>query len=173
MIDATGRNGGDAGDGRFTHLVIEDSEVLRINAANAKAVAAVLRRTRLEAVRMTGVDLSQAELGEVSFTACRSDFATFNRARLVNVCFEDCNLRETDFGAARLSRVRFDRCDLTGAEFGGAELSRCEMRGCTLDDVRGVASLAGTAMPMADILAAAGVFAGALGIRTLTDGGQQ
>lgn len=162
-------DGGDIGDGRLAHLVVEDSEILRVNAANARAVAAVLRRTRLEAVRMTGVDLSQAELGEVSFAECRGDFATFNRARLVNVRFVDCNLREVDFGAARLDRVRFDRCDLAGADFSGAEVTRSEMRGCTIDDARGVASLSGMAMPMADILSAASVFAGALGVRLIGD----
>ena len=63
--------------------------------------------------------------------------------------------------------MRFDRCDLSEADLTGARFERSELRGCTLDGVRGGASLRGAAMPWSDILAAAGTFADALGIRIL------
>ena len=43
------------------------------------------------------------------------------------------------------------------------------MSGCTLDGLRGVERLRGVAMPWADIVAAAGVFAGEIGVRLLED----
>jgi hypothetical protein len=43
------------------------------------------------------------------------------------------------------------------------------MSGCVLDGLRGVDRLRGVAMPWADIVAAAGVFAGEIGVRLLED----
>ena len=57
--------------------------------------------------------------------------------------------------------VSFVDCDLTEADLSGARLAHCELRGCTLDGLRGAASLRGAAMPWADIVAAAGTFADA------------
>jgi uncharacterized protein YjbI with pentapeptide repeats len=162
-------DGGDLGDMLIRHLVVEDSELLRVNAANVKAEGAVLRRVLLSAARVTGANLTLAEVRDVTLRECRGDFVSFNRARLENVRFVDCNLREVDFTGTRLDRVRFDRCDLTQADFAGATFRRCEMRECTLDDARGVPSLAGVAMPYADVIAAAAVFAGALGVTLISD----
>jgi hypothetical protein len=46
-------------------------------------------------------------------------------------------------------------------------MAGCELRACTLDDLRGAEALRGTAMRWEDIVAAAGTFADALGIRVL------
>ncbi len=43
------------------------------------------------------------------------------------------------------------------------------MHSCTIEAVRGLGSLRGVAMPWADIVGLAGVFATALGIRALED----
>jgi uncharacterized protein YjbI with pentapeptide repeats len=161
--------GGDLGDSRISHLALDDAELLRCNAANLKATRARLRRVRFGEVRMTGIDLSETELHEVSLTDCRADYASFNRGRLESVLMENCVLREADFANARLIRVRFKNCDLSQADFGGAELQRCEMVGCTLEGVKGVPNLSGVSMPWDDIVAAAAVFAGALGIQQLGD----
>ena len=66
--------------------------------------------------------------------------------------------------------VRFVDCDLTEADLSGARLAHCELRGCTLDGLRGAESLRGAAMPWADIVAAAGTFADAVGVRVLDAG---
>ena len=81
--------------------------------------------------------------------------------------FDGCILRQTDFQDAGLRAVRFVDCDLTEADLSNARLAHCELRGCTLDGIRGAASLRGAAMPWADIVAAAGTFADALGVRVL------
>lgn len=162
-------DGGDIGDARLVHLTLDDSELLRLSAANVKAERAVVGRSRLHAVRMTGADLTLGEFRDVSFEDCRADFTSFNAARLQDVRFSGCMLRDADFGGARLTRVRFDRCDLSEVDFTGAEFSRCEMRGCTIDGAKGIDSLRGVAMPYADVIAAAAVLAGALGITIAGD----
>ena len=83
--------------------------------------------------------------------------------------FEDCNLRDADLRSTRMEAVRFERCDLTGADLRGARFEGCEMLGCTLDGLRAVDRLRGVAMPWNDIVAAAGLFAGELGVRVLED----
>lgn len=163
--------GGDLGEARLTSLSLDDCELVRTNVANAHAERALVRRVKLDAVRMTGLDLTGAELRDVHAEHCRGDLVSFNGGRLLDVAFEDCVLRDVDFRGARLERVRFDRCDLSLADFSGAEFKRCEMRGCTLERARGVQSLRGVAMPWVDVMAAAGVFAGALGILPLADDG--
>ena len=65
--------------------------------------------------------------------------------------------------------MRLVDCDLTGADLSGARLAHCQLEGCTLDGLRGAESLRGAAMLWADILASAGTFADALGIRVLDD----
>ena len=65
--------------------------------------------------------------------------------------------------------MRFDHCDLTEADLTGLRLDGCELRSCTLDGVTGTERLRGAAMPWADIVGHAGVFAAALGIRLLED----
>jgi uncharacterized protein YjbI with pentapeptide repeats len=85
------------------------------------------------------------------------------------VAFSGCDLREADFRQARCTSVAFSGCDLTGADISGARFEGCSIAGCTLDGLRGVDRLRGVAMPWADIVAAAGVFAGELGVRLLDE----
>jgi uncharacterized protein YjbI with pentapeptide repeats len=63
--------------------------------------------------------------------------------------------------------VSFVNCDLSGADLGGARLRRCELRGCTIDGIRGIESLRGVGMRWDDVVAAAGTFAAALGVKEL------
>lgn len=162
-------DGGDLGEARLVHLTLDDSELLRLGAANVKAERAVLRRVRIEGARLTGTTFEQAEFADVRIEDTRLDYVSFNRARLADVVFARCNMSEVDFTGARLLRVRFEGCNLTGAEFQDASLTTCEMAGCEIDGARSITALRGVAMPMGDILAAAPQFAAALGISVLED----
>lgn len=163
-LSAVRIDGGDFGDARLAALTLDDCELARGNAANIHAERALLRRLRVQAVRLTGADLSGAELRDVYVEGCGADLVSLNRARLLDVAFVDCVLRDLDLRGAQLERVSFNRCDLTGADFEGARFKRCEMRECKLTRAQGVPSLAGVAMPYPDVIENAAVFAGALGI---------
>jgi hypothetical protein len=151
-------------------LAYVDAALSDGNLANVHARGGSLRRATVHRCRMTGLLWTEGSLRDVTLTECRIDLASFAASTLEQVVFEDCILRQTDFQDAELRAVRFARCDLSGADFTGARLSRSELRGCTLDDLRGAERLRGAAMPWADIVAAAGTFADALGIRVLDDG---
>jgi uncharacterized protein YjbI with pentapeptide repeats len=116
---------------------------------------------------MTGLLWNEGALRHVVFRDCRIDLAAFAATELEQVVFDGCNLRQADFQDADLVCVRFDGCDLTGADLTGARMAGCELRACTLDELRGAEALRGTAMRWEDIVAAAGTFADALGIRVL------
>jgi uncharacterized protein YjbI with pentapeptide repeats len=137
------------------------------NLANLQARGGILRRATVRRCRMTGLLWTEGTVRDVTLSESRIDLASFAASTLEQVVFDGCILRQTDFQDAELRAVRFVDCDLTGADLLGARMNRCELRGCTLDDLRGAEALRGAAMPWPDILAAAGTFAEALGVRVL------
>jgi uncharacterized protein YjbI with pentapeptide repeats len=159
----------DLSGAKLPNLFLSECELDRCDLSNAAAHAGSMRRVTCTGGRLTGLRWTSGELRDTTFRDCRVDLASFERAGLSAVVFEDCNLREADFRAARMEAVAFRRCDLSGADIAGARLGGCSMEGCTLDGLRGVDRLRGVAMPWPDILAAAGVFAGEIGVRLLED----
>jgi len=121
--------------------------------------------------RMTGLTFTDGVLRDVSLHGCRIDLASFGGARLLRVTFEDCDLSQTDFLEAELDGVRFIGCEMAGTDLRGAKLHRCELRGNRMEGLRGVERLRGAAMPWVDIVGAAGLWAQALGISVLDEGG--
>ena len=148
-------------------LHLGDVIVTGADLANLKAKAAAIRRSSIDQARLTGAELSEASLRDVTFSGCRIDLASHAAARLERVVFADCDLRETSFGEAVLRDVRFERCDLGGAELSRVRLQRVVLAGCRLEGVNAVGDLRGATMPWPDIVANAGLFAAAAGIRAL------
>jgi uncharacterized protein YjbI with pentapeptide repeats len=166
-LDAT-----DLGGAKLQSLFLVDCLLRRCNLANAGVRAGSARRVRVDGARLTGLSWTSGEIRDSTFTDCRADMATFEGTKLERVVFERCDLREVDFRQCRFDEVAFRGCDLSGADFGNARFqgrSPSELSGCTLDGLRGVDRLRGVAMPWADIVAAAGVFAGEIGVCVLDD----
>ena len=159
----------DLSGAKLANLFLSECELERCDLSNVEAHAGSMRRVSCSGGRLTGLRWTSGEIRDTQFRDCRADLASFERSGFSQVVFEDCNLREVDFRAARMESVAFRRCDLSGADISGARLGGCSMSGCVLDGLRGVDRLRGVAMPWADILAAAGVFAGEIGVRLLDD----
>jgi uncharacterized protein YjbI with pentapeptide repeats len=157
----------DLSGSRLEHLRVLDGALSRCNLANVRARHADAERVVIETSRLTGIDLAEGVLTDVTFRDSRIDLASFGFSRLKRVSFEDCALSQTDFLEARLDSVRFSRCDLSEADLRGARMTRCELRDCELAGIHGVEGLRGAAMELSDIVAMAGVWAAALGIETL------
>ena len=124
----------------------------------------------LDGCRLTGLTIHGGSLRDVVVRDCRADLVSLTESGLERVTFEACVLTQADFLDARMTAVKFLGCDLSGADLRGARMTGCELRGCTLDGLIGVEALRGAKMPWADIVGAAGVLAGALGIEVLEDG---
>lgn len=141
-----------------------DAVAVDVDWANTKASGLVARRAELRRCRLTGVELAEATLFDVTLLDCRLDLAGLRLAKLERVVFRDCRMEECDFNAASLTDVLFDRCSLREATFSEMRSKRLELRGCDLAGVRGVEALRGARMPWNDVLENAPLFAIALGI---------
>jgi uncharacterized protein YjbI with pentapeptide repeats len=157
----------DLAGGRLINLSFADVELDACNLATIDARSGSMLRVTARGCRMTGLLWTEGALRDVALSDCAIDLASFAATTIEQVTFERCILRQTDFQDADLRLVRFVDCDLTDADLSGARLAHCELRGCTLDGLRGAASLRGAAMPWPDIVAAAGTFADAVGVRVL------
>jgi uncharacterized protein YjbI with pentapeptide repeats len=152
---------------RIDDLRLTDCVLGGPNLSNLRGRGATLRRVLVRNGRLTGLELNEADLTDVTFADCLIDLASFAGSTLTAVTFDGCILRQTDFLEAKLDSVRFHDCDLGEADLRGARLHRCELRRTRLIGLQGIESLRGAAMEWPDIVEMAGVWAAALGIRVL------
>jgi uncharacterized protein YjbI with pentapeptide repeats len=141
-----------------------DAVASDLDCPNRQALGLVARRVEVRRSRLTGSELAEAALTDVSFVECRLDLVGLRMAKLERVVFRDCRMAECDFYGASLADVLFDNCELREATFTGATLERVELRGCDLTGLRGVDALRGVRMPWNDVLENAPLFATALGL---------
>jgi uncharacterized protein YjbI with pentapeptide repeats len=135
--------------------------------ANRLARGLTIRRAEIRRCRLTGAELAEAALADVTFDECRVDLVGLRFARLERVVFQDCRMSECDLYEASLTDVLFENCELREATLSGAQLERVELRGCDLTGVRGIEALRGARMPWADAVQNAPLFAVALGIELI------
>jgi uncharacterized protein YjbI with pentapeptide repeats len=150
-------------------LELTDDELRGCDLANLRAHHGSWMRVSAETCRMTGLSVVDSLLRDVVVRDCRIDLASFGGCRLQRVTFEDCHMEQTDFLEAELDTVRFLNCELGQLDLRGARMRRCEMRDNRMEAIQGVQSLAGVRMPWTDIIGAAALWAGALGIEELDE----
>jgi uncharacterized protein YjbI with pentapeptide repeats len=143
---------------------LTDAVATDLDWANQRAQGLAALRTEIRRCRLTGTELAEATLVDVTFVDCRLDLVGLRLARLERVVFRDCRMEECDLYEATLTDVLFERCQLRQARFGGSKVQRVELRGCDLTGVDGVESLRGARMPWHDVLQNAPLFATALGL---------
>jgi uncharacterized protein YjbI with pentapeptide repeats len=146
---------------------LTDAEVENVDWANRRAPGLVAHRVELRHTRLTGAELAEARLTDVTFLDCRLDLVGFRIASLERVVFRDCRMAECDFYEASLEDVLFDGCELHEATFTSAKIKRVELRRCDLAGLRGVEALRGARLPWNDVLENAPLFATALGIEII------
>jgi len=141
-----------------------DAVVHGVDWSNERRRGVVLKRVELRACRLTGVELAEAVLTDVTFADCRLDLAGLRVAQVERVVFRDCRLEECDLYEAILKDVLFERCTLREAALDGLRVQRVELRGCDLAGVRGVEALRGARIAWDDVVQNAPVFALGLGL---------
>lgn len=132
--------------------------------SNLRVVRLSLRRVELRLCRLTGTELAESTIEDVTFRECRLDLVGLRFAKLERVVFSDCRMADCDLSGATLEDVLFERCELREAELSNVKAKRVELRGCDLEGLRGVEALRGARMPWNDVLQNAPLFAAALGI---------
>jgi uncharacterized protein YjbI with pentapeptide repeats len=143
---------------------LTDAVAENVDWANGRAPRSAWRRVEIRRARLTGTELGEASFADVLFDECRLDLAGLRFAKLERIVFRDCVMNECDLHGAKLKDVLFERCVLRDATFSSATVERVELRGCNLVGVGGIEALRGARMPWNDVLEAAPLFAGALGI---------
>ena len=159
----------DLSGSRLEGLRLLDATFTGCNLANLQARGAELSRVLVQSSRLTGTVLMESQLRDVTFRGCRIDLASFSHCRLARVTFDDCILHQSDFLGAELDTVRFEGCELVEADLRNARLRRCELQRTSLDGLQGVERLRGVAMPWAEIVERADLWAAALGIEVLDE----
>ena len=114
-----------------------DEVAVDVDWAGERAAGFSAQRVELRRCRLTGADLAEATIADVTFDECRIDLAGLRYATLERVVFRDCRMSECDLYGATLRDVLFERCELREATLSGATLERVELRGC---DLRGSAA---------------------------------
>ncbi len=140
-------------------VVAADRDWSNLRPGRIGALRAELRRCRL-----TGAELAEATLRDVTFDECRVDLVGLRHARLERVVFRECRMGECDFYGASLVDVLFEGCELREATFSGCTIERVELRGCDLAGLRGADALRGARLPWSDVVENAALFATALGV---------
>jgi len=141
-----------------------DVAIRDVDWANRQARGLVARRVELRRCRLTGAELAEATLTDVTFVDCRLDLAGLRMAKLERVVFRDCRMGECDLYEASLVDVLFESCELREATIAGVKVKRVELRGCDLAGLQGVEALRGARMPWNDVLENGPLFASALGL---------
>lgn len=145
--------------GDLADAVVED-----VDWANSRSPRAAFVRVAARRCRLTGAELGESSLTDVTLEECRLDLVGLRFAKLRRVVFRDCRMSGCDLYGATLEDVLFERCELREATFSAVTPVRVELRGCDLTGVLGVEALRGARMPWNDVLGNAPLFAAALGI---------
>lgn len=154
----------DFGASRLRSLQLVDVRAERLAAANGTWAGATLRRVELRASRLTGLDLGEARLEDVTLSGCKLDYANLRNSAIENVSFEDCVLRGADFQGARLRAVRFSGCQLLETDFSRAELDAVDLRGSELELAGSVLGLRGAIVDSPQLVDLSRAMAAELGI---------
>jgi uncharacterized protein YjbI with pentapeptide repeats len=163
---AGARVGGSLARARLPALHLRDAEV-GVDLANLDAHKAELHRVVLGDCRLTGAQLVEASIRDVTFLRCRLDLAVLAGATLERVVLCDCVLNEASFEQALMRDVRFERCELAGATLTRLRLQRVVLTECRLSGLHDLGDLRGARMPWPDLVENAAALAGALGIEVL------
>jgi uncharacterized protein YjbI with pentapeptide repeats len=135
--------------------------------ASQRALRFSAQRAELRRCRLTGAELGEATLRDVTFHECRVDLVGLRYAKLERVVFRDCRMSECDLFGASLKDVLFERCELRESTVSAATLERVELRGCDLTGLRGAEALRHARMPWPDVVENAALFAIVLGIEVV------
>ncbi|HYH75315.1 MAG TPA: pentapeptide repeat-containing protein [Candidatus Saccharimonadales bacterium] len=125
----------------FERLKLWDSILVRTDISAAKCFDAGILRTELLGCRMSGTQLGESSLKDVTFENCKLDLVSFRKCRLERVVFRNCVLDEADFIGATLIDVVFLQCELRQTDFNRAHCTRVDMTRSDLSDIKGVTSL--------------------------------
>jgi uncharacterized protein YjbI with pentapeptide repeats len=155
-----GRHAGDS----FCGARLTDVEFVRCDLAGCDFSDTKLTRVSLIDCRAIALEAGQSSWRDVRVVDAVLGEANLRMSTLRDVWFESTSLVAAEFIAARLEKVAFGASDLTRADFTKATCSDVDLHDARLDELRGVASLAGATIAVDQLFGLAPALASALGI---------
>ncbi|MFG2914097.1 pentapeptide repeat-containing protein [Kitasatospora sp. NPDC048298] len=143
VISSPPRPGSTVTEFRYTDQDLRDLDLTEADLRNGILHNVTARRTTIENVRFSSVQITTGDLGSLQLTGTKASRTLIRDCRLMgaaitgtvldSVLFENCRLDYATFDQVRASGpLVFDRCVLTEATFTGCDLTGVVMRDCTL-----------------------------------------
>lgn len=123
------------------HLKIWDSVLVGVDISAARAFEAGLLRSELLGCRMSGTQLGEGSITDVTFQNCKLNLLSFRKCIFERVVFQNCVLDEADFIGARLTDVTFIDCEMRGTDFNRVHCKNVDMTRSDITTIKGVMSL--------------------------------
>jgi uncharacterized protein YjbI with pentapeptide repeats len=126
---------------QFQHLKIWDSILVSTDISASKGFEAGMLRSEFLGCRMSGTQLGESTIQDVTFQNCKLNLLSFRKCTLERVVFQNCVLDETDFIGAQLTDVRFIGCEMNKTDFNRVKCKRVDMTRSDIGQIKGVTSL--------------------------------
>lgn len=153
----------DATDLRGVHLV--ECRLTALDAASCALSRGSWRDVVLDGSRVGALESYDSTWRSVRVTDSKLGYLNARDSEWTDVTFRGCTVDELDLTNARLARVRFEQCRVRSLRVSAASLTDVDLRGVRLEEVEGLAGLAGAWVSEAQLSELAPLLAQHLDIR--------
>ena len=115
---------------------LRDTTMVHCEAGNVDWTGVNFQRVMVRSTRLTGANLSEAKLTDVTVHGCVGKLTVFVYSKLTRVAFERCDLSEALFEGAALKHVRFRDCDLRNTRLIAARIDDVDLRGSQIEGIQ-------------------------------------
>ena len=153
----------DAADLRGVHLV--ECRLAQLDAARCTVPRSSWRDVTLDGSRLGAVEAYESTWRSVLVTDSKLGYLNARGSTWTDVTLRGCTVDELDLTAARLTRVRLEGCRVRSVRLADATLVDVDLRTARLEELEGLAGLAGAWVSEQQLTELAPLLADHLGIR--------
>ncbi len=151
-------------NGNIRNCHLDDISIENSDFSAAKLPGMSARRVVFKSTRLSGVQLYESTLKDVTFIGCKLDLSNFRFAQLKNVLFEDCVISEADFAGAVFNNVVMSKCELEKTDFSNSKITSLDLRGSNILGIYGITSLEGAKITPTQLIGIAPQLAAEIGL---------
>jgi uncharacterized protein YjbI with pentapeptide repeats len=152
-------------DLRGMHLV--ECRLAALDAASCALPHSSWRDVVLDGSRLGALECYESTWRSLLVTDSKFGYLNARGSSWTDVTFRNCVVDELDLSNARLTRVRFEGCRVRSLRVADATLADVDLRGVRLEEIEGLAGLAGAWFSESQLTELAPLLADHLGIRVI------